>query len=464
MKNRNSNFKKEMPSEKKYTQAKPSPKKEQQAPKNEANPKRETRPSNKDANRETNFTKPKREGRFASKFEATEKRGKTEAPTHRKSTFQKHSDSKNNERTLEKSDKDFRKTDRKSFRATYQPDGRDRVGRPQSESELPERNGLRLGAKNNSKTASRANFKSKSESGSDFRKNARFSDGNEKSDSNNRNDRNRNQEERSKRKTLSKDNRPLSKNTPGKNAQAEEETHFIRLNRYIANSGLCSRREADKLIAKGVISVNGEVVTELGYKVSQKDVVKYRDKVLRKERNVYILLNKPKDTLTTTQDPRGRPTVMDLVRGACLERIYPVGRLDRNTTGLLLLTNDGEMAKKLSHPSYGVQKIYRVELDKPLVDADFQKLVEGITLEDGFIKPDGIALLNADRKTVGVELHSGKNRIVRRMFAHLGYEVEKLDRTVYAGLTKETLSRGQWRYLSEREIIRLRFFTKRTIG
>lgn len=234
-----------------------------------------------------------------------------------------------------------------------------------------------------------------------------------------------------------------------------------RLNRYISNSGVCSRREADTLIAKGEISVNGKVVKELGFKVRPSDEVKFKGKVLRKEKPVYVLLNKPKDFITTTSDPNGRKTVMDLVKKATTERIYPVGRLDRNTTGLLLFTNDGDMAKKLSHPSYEVQKIYRVTLDKPFNEEDIEKLKAGLELEDGISKVDGASILSDDGFSVGVELHIGKNRIVRRMFAHLGYEVIRLDRTVYAGLTKETLGRGNWRLLNEREIIRLRFFNKR---
>ncbi|AFM04547.1 pseudouridine synthase family protein [Bernardetia litoralis DSM 6794] len=234
-----------------------------------------------------------------------------------------------------------------------------------------------------------------------------------------------------------------------------------RLNRYISNSGVCSRREADNLIAKGEISINGKVVKELGFKVRPNDEVKYKGKVLRKEKPVYVLLNKPKDFITTVSDPQGRRTVMDLVKKATTERIYPVGRLDRHTTGLLLFTNDGDMAKKLSHPSYEVQKIYRVELDKPFYEEDLEKLKEGLELEDGLAKVDNAAILSPDGYSVGVELHIGKNRIVRRLFAHLGYEVIRLDRTVYAGLTKETLGRGNWRLLNEREIIRLRFFNKR---
>ena len=256
---------------------------------------------------------------------------------------------------------------------------------------------------------------------------------------------------------------------PAKNTDAERKStnsqsssdETWRLNRYISNSGVCSRREADTLIAKGEISVNGKVVKELGFKVRPSDEVKFKGKVLRKEKPVYVLLNKPKDFITTTSDPQGRKTVMDLVKKSTTERIYPVGRLDRQTTGLLLFTNDGEMAKQLSHPSYEVQKIYRVELNKPFEEEDLEKLKVGLTLEDGLAKVDNVAILSPDGFSVGVELHIGKNRIVRRMFNHLGYEVIRLDRTVYAGLTKETLGRGQWRLLNEREIIRLRFFNKR---
>ncbi len=253
----------------------------------------------------------------------------------------------------------------------------------------------------------------------------------------------------------------ISEKSKEKSSYSSKANETWRLNRYISNSGVCSRREADNLIAKGEISVNGKVMKELGFKVRPTDEVKYKGKVLRKEKPVYVLLNKPKDFITTTNDPQGRKTVMDLVKKATTERIYPVGRLDRNTTGLLLFTNDGEMAKKLSHPSYEVQKIYRVQLDKPFDEEGLEKLKEGLELEDGISKVDNAAILSPDGFSVGVELHIGKNRIVRRMFAHLGYEVIRLDRTVYAGLTKETLGRGQYRLLNEREIIRLRFFNKR---
>lgn len=232
----------------------------------------------------------------------------------------------------------------------------------------------------------------------------------------------------------------------------------IRLNRYLANSGVCSRREADKRIAMGLVSVNGKVVTEMGYKVMPGDVVRYEDRVLRAEKPVYILLNKPKGYLTTTNDPQERKTVMHLIGKAVKERIYPVGRLDRNTTGLLLLTNDGMLAEKLSHPSYKVKKVYKVELDRPLTKADAERILEGIELEEGKAVVDNLAVISDDRKTIGLELHIGWNRVVRRIFEALNYEVRKLDRTLYAGLDKKDLPRGKWRFLTQAEIVRLKHF------
>ncbi len=236
-----------------------------------------------------------------------------------------------------------------------------------------------------------------------------------------------------------------------------EESDEIRLNRYIANAGICSRREADDLISSGQISVNGKIIVEMGYKVRPTDVVKYGKKALNPEKMVYILINKPKDYITTTDDPEERKTVLDLISGACSERVYPVGRLDRNTTGLLLLTNDGELAEKLTHPSSGIKKIYQAELDKPIATEDFEALQAGVELEDGFIRPDEVGLVTPDAQVVGLEIHSGRNRIVRRMFEHLGYEVQKLDRTVFAGLNKKDLPRGKWRFLTEKEVIKLKF-------
>lgn len=232
----------------------------------------------------------------------------------------------------------------------------------------------------------------------------------------------------------------------------------IRLNKFIANSGVSSRREADELITMGLISVNGKVVTELGYKVNRGDEVRYEDKVLRAEKPVYILLNKPKGFLTTTDDPQERKTVMHLIGAGVKERIYPVGRLDRNTTGLLLLTNDGDLADKLMHPSFNVRKIYKVELEKPLTKADFQAIAEGVRLDEGRATVDDIAIVSDDKRTIGIELHIGWNRVVRRIFETLGYEVLKLDRTVYAGLDKKDLGRGEWRFLTKEEIIHLKHF------
>jgi 23S rRNA pseudouridine2605 synthase len=262
-----------------------------------------------------------------------------------------------------------------------------------------------------------------------------------------------------KRPDYSEEN--LIKNLPEKQKKKVAEkvvpSDLIRLNRYIANSGICSRREADDLIESGQITVNGKTITEMGYQVKKTDVVKYGRKILNPEKLVYVLLNKPKDFITTTEDPEGRRTVMELVAKAGPERIYPVGRLDRATTGLLLFTNDGELAEKLSHPSNEIRKIYQVEIDKPLAKEDFEKLIEGVELEDGFIKPDQVSIVTPDQQVIGIEIHSGKNRVVRRIFEHLGYEVTQLDRTTYAGLTKKDLPRGNWRFLTEKEVIRLKY-------
>ena len=229
---------------------------------------------------------------------------------------------------------------------------------------------------------------------------------------------------------------------------------LIRLNKYIADAGICSRREADQLITAGVIKVNGKVVTTLGTKVSPEDKVQYGDQSLNREKLRYVLLNKPKGFITTTDDPQERKTVMSLIAKACKERIYPVGRLDRNTTGLLLFTNDGELAKKLSHPKHGIRKIYHVVLDKPLTKKEMLMITEGIELEDGIIKVDAIEYIGdgKDKKQIGIELHSGKNRIVRRIFEKLEYKVVRLDRVAFAGLTKKTLPRGEWRHLEEKEV------------
>ncbi len=264
---------------------------------------------------------------------------------------------------------------------------------------------------------------------------------------------------------------PRRQHTPGYDPNAKysfkkrieySEAHIdpeapIRLNKFLANAGVCSRREADTFIEAGVVSVNGVVVTELGTKVKRTDEVKFHDQPVKIEKKVYVLLNKPKDYVTTSDDPQNRKTVMDLVKGACDERIYPVGRLDRNTTGVLLLTNDGELASKLTHPQYLKKKIYHVHTDKNVTAADLRQIAEGITLDDGEIHADAVEYASeTDKKQVGIEIHSGRNRIVRRIFEHLGYKVTKLDRVFFAGLTKKNLKRGDWRYLTEQEVNMLR--------
>ncbi|MCU4177157.1 pseudouridine synthase [Carboxylicivirga sp. N1Y90] len=238
-------------------------------------------------------------------------------------------------------------------------------------------------------------------------------------------------------------------------AKSEKET--MRLNRFVANAGVCSRRDADELIAKGEISVNGKVVTQMGTIVSFKDNIQYKGKRLNAEEKIYVLLNKPKDFVTTLEDKHAKHTVMDLVREACTQRIYPVGRLDKQTTGLLLLTNDGDLTKVLTHPKHQAKKIYHVFLDKPVFASHIDQLAKGITLEDGPVHADAISFVEKEDKTqVGIEIHSGRNRIVRRMFEHLGYKVMKLDRVYFAGLTKKNIPRGKWRYLSAKEITRLK--------
>ena len=231
----------------------------------------------------------------------------------------------------------------------------------------------------------------------------------------------------------------------------------LRLNKYLANAGVCSRREADNFIQAGLVTVNGSIVTELGVKITRNDDVRFNGERVNPERKVYILLNKPKDCVTTVDDPQERKTVLDCLRGACKERIYPVGRLDRNTTGVLLLTNDGDMASKLTHPKFMKKKIYHVYCDKNVAMSDMTQLVNGLELEDGKAYADEVTYVNeADRSQIGLEIHSGKNRIVRRMMEHLGYKVVKLDRVLFAGLTKKNLKRGDWRYLTEQEVNMLR--------
>ncbi len=241
-----------------------------------------------------------------------------------------------------------------------------------------------------------------------------------------------------------------------KSPDQSSEADLIRLNKYIANAGVCSRREADKLIIGGEIKINGKIIAELGYKVRPHDKVIYKNKLLRKEKYVYVLLNKPKDHITTAKDPQKRNTVLDLVNKHVEERIYPVGRLDRNTTGLLLLTNDGELTKKLSHPSYNIRKIYEAHIDKPLKNEDFVSLRNKIELDDGPIILDDVAIVSEDKKVIGIEIHSGRNRIVRRIFETFDYKIVSLDRVMYAFLTKKNLPRGKWRFLKEHEVAKLK--------
>lgn len=262
------------------------------------------------------------------------------------------------------------------------------------------------------------------------------------------------------RKT-SKEDKPFKprfdKKAPGKRPSFKKkedmpEPKTMRLNRFIAISGVCSRREADELIKVGKVEVNGKVITEMGFQVGKKDKVKYEGKFLKAEKMQYVLLNKPKGFITTMKDDRDRRTVMSLVEKACDERIYPVGRLDRQTTGLLLFTNDGELAKKLTHPKYEIKKIYQVELNKPITEKDFLAITGGLKLDDGEVIVDDLAIINDDNKTLGIQIHSGKNRIIRRIFEHLGYSVDKLDRVMFGNLTKKNLGRGKWRHLSDKEV------------
>ena len=254
---------------------------------------------------------------------------------------------------------------------------------------------------------------------------------------------------------------PNAKYSMKKRIEYKEENYDpnepLRLNKFLANAGICSRREADEFIQAGVVSVNGEVVTELGTKIKRTDEIKFHDQPVTLEKKVYVLLNKPKDCVTTSDDPQQRKTVMDLVKNVCPERIYPVGRLDRNTTGVLLLTNDGDLASKLTHPKFLKKKVYHVFLDKNVTAHDMQQIAQGIELDDGEIHADAIEYASdTDKSQVGIEIHSGKNRIVRRIFEHLGYRVVKLDRVQFAGLTKKNLRRGDWRFLTEKEVEMLR--------
>lgn len=266
-------------------------------------------------------------------------------------------------------------------------------------------------------------------------------------------------------KPTSRDAKPSTGKADSLNPQSQSTntlTEQMPLNKYIAHAGVCGRREAAELVKEGKVTVNGDKIFEPGYKVTGMDKVVVKGKqVFLQKNSVYILLNKPKDFLTTSNDPQGRKTVMDLVKQATPERVYPVGRLDRNTTGVLLMTNDGELAQKLTHPSFEVKKIYEVTLDKPVTKKDMELILAGITLEDGSVKADAIGYADAKERTVvGIEIHSGRNRIVRRIFEHLGYEVKNLDRVMFANLTKKNVERGKWRFLQEKEVRLLKFMNK----
>jgi 23S rRNA pseudouridine2605 synthase len=269
-----------------------------------------------------------------------------------------------------------------------------------------------------------------------------------KSGFNNKSSWSRSPERVSRRPSVKKDNRIRV---------SEDSSELIRLNRYISNSGLCSRREADEMISKGLISVNGTIITKLGTKVSKRDDIRFKGKKLSAEKKVYILMNKPKGYVTTVKDPHAEHTVIELLGNNCPERVYPVGRLDKETTGVLLLTNDGELTGKLTHPKYERKKIYNVTLDKAVIKDDMFKLTEGIELDGELIASDSVAYSDLpDKSKIGIELHSGQNRVVRRLFESLGYRVKKLDRVYFAGLTKKNVPRGKWRYLSEKEISMLK--------
>jgi len=263
------------------------------------------------------------------------------------------------------------------------------------------------------------------------------------------------------KQNLSNEFNSVKRPSPQRTSQAKREPGSMRLNRYIANAGLCSRREADTFIATGCVTINGKIVSEMGHQVLPGELVSFNGKVISAEKKVYVLLNKPKGYVTTLEDPHADKTVMELIANACTERIYPVGRLDKSTTGLLLFTNDGDMTKRLTHPKYNRKKIYHVFLDRAVSKNHLQEIVDGVNLEDGFVVADSVSYVSEDnKKEVGIEIHSGKNKIVRRIFEHLGYKVDKLDRVYFCGLTKKDLPRGRWRYLTEEEVSLLKMTSK----
>jgi 23S rRNA pseudouridine2605 synthase len=425
------------------------------------NNKSEGRFGNKSEGRSDKRFGEKSEGRFAKKFDKSSDRFENKSEKRFGDRSEKRYGDRSDKRSGERSDKKFGDRPNKGYKKGFDSDkdSGKRTYSSRSGSESPSRfSKPRFKEENNGEPVRRSPRRSDSSEGgfpTDRKgpsKRGKFSSdesprfekgGGSKGKSSSRTD-------RSSGRVSNRDEEFVGK--------APIQTEAIRLNRFIANSGVCSRREADELIGMGLISVNGKAITEMGYKVNPGDVVRYEDKVLKAEKPVYILLNKPKGYLTTTSDPEERKTVMHLVANAVKERVYPVGRLDRNTTGLLLLTNDGDLADKLMHPSYNVKKIYKVELDKPLSRADFAKIQEGIQLEEGKAVVDDIAIVSDDGKTVGVELHIGWNRVVRRIFESLEYQVIKLDRSVYAGLDKKDLPRGHWRFLRKEEVVRLKHY------
>ncbi len=365
-------------------------------------------------------------------------------------------------------DENYRQKDRKSPRPRVRRDSNDRGERRfekvEHSSDSAPRKERRFNRQDNSPYRERKSYNNQERKPYD--REERYYEGKEKvynyrPYSPNRNRRNYNQEDyisKPKRPRVIKtdyENKPRKEKGPNFTPPNPENVGKIRLNKYISNAGICSRREADVLIATGAVTVNGEVITEMGYKVLPGDVVKYNGTELKSEKKVYLLLNKPKGYITTSDDPFARKTVMELIKGACAERVYPVGRLDRNTTGLLLFTNDGDLTKKLTHPSFGAQKVYNVELERSVSKADMYTLLKGVELEDGFERVDAINYKNnepIDKRKVGVSIHSGKNRIIRRLFESLGYEVVKLDRVYFAGLTKKNLLRGHYRFLTDKEV------------
>jgi len=320
-------------------------------------------------------------------------------------------------------------------------------------------NKFRSKESNNKSDIRTKNNKKEASSNADYnKKKEHLSDEKKKTNPYNRTDRTKKSSFRNKENDISfKDNNKTSFPKEKKAARPRpsgQNDDGVRLNKYIANAGVCSRRDADVLIQSGSVSVNGIVITEMGSKVYPGDKVSYDGNVLNNEKKVYVLLNKPKDFITTSDDPQKRRTVLSLISGACKERIYPVGRLDRMTTGVLLFTNDGDLTKKLTHPKHGVRKVYHVVLDKNFIKADMMKIIEGVELEDGVVDVDKVSYVGegTDKKEIGVELHSGKNRIVRRLFESLGYNILKLDRVSFAGLTKKNLKKGQWRFLTPKEV------------